>query len=471
MKKRWMGVLLLGFLLLFSPSFGEHNPVQYRIFMVGNGDYFYKSDLKGPAQDIKRLKQVFERAQYGPNNIKPHLKQVQNVPKEVLLSEMANFLKEADENDVSIFYYTGHGAYDGFREEAYLIMVDANRDPARNVSARELERALDAVKGTKIIFLDACQSGGMIRRGEGVEDAEASSEADLFNRAFLETFGENTEKITARSLNKTGYKIITAAAKEESAYEFYMYGIGYGGEFSNYFVKALGYLGTYEANQNGDDKIDFRELYTYLSKKVRHSHVQVYPYFDTTEVYGLTTKIPLERFSLKQKILFVRAGEKKELPAFYWPDNATEKELMGTSEDDAIAKFEAGQVVGFKKGFTKITLQSVGLSQKEDLLVVVQDTLLPMSFWQQETKIYKEMPQIKIRFNKPLSLEKNAVLVLNEKGEAIKISKKIEGEVLFVQSASFLPQQDYYLIIGEDVAGEAGQKLKKGKVYVFRIQP
>jgi hypothetical protein len=60
-----------------------------------------------------------------------------------------------DSNDVSIFYFAGHGGCNSYGHE-YIRLFDAK------ITDEELDTQLDNLEGKVIIILDSCKSGGFI---------------------------------------------------------------------------------------------------------------------------------------------------------------------------------------------------------------------------------------------------------------------------------------------------------------------
>ena len=66
----------------------------------------------------------------------------------------------AQEGDLSLFYYAGHGKHGG-----QLLGTDALDDDSLLITPLMLRQALDQIPGTKLVIIDACYSGGIIGNG------------------------------------------------------------------------------------------------------------------------------------------------------------------------------------------------------------------------------------------------------------------------------------------------------------------
>ena len=102
----------------------------------------------------------------------------------------------ADEDDISIFYYAGHGGRTPSNE--YLLVYEGD------ISDDELDEKLDDVEGRLVVILDSCYSGG-----------------------FIEEIGER------------GRVVLTACKKDEETYQVHNLSSGIFGYFLNASLKWL----------------------------------------------------------------------------------------------------------------------------------------------------------------------------------------------------------------------------------------
>lgn len=161
----------------------------------------------------------------------------------------------ATENDVSLFYYSGHGA----TGSGSLVGNDGE-----GISPESLRAALDQIPGTKIILLDSCFSGYFIGRGS---DDAAEAEAALNH--FMSVFSWNNRG------DGNAYYVLTASSLYETS-------IGYKGAsslFTRNLVEGMGYTpdgsadptdsAPADANQDGMFTLD--ELFVYCRNQMRQS--------------------------------------------------------------------------------------------------------------------------------------------------------------------------------------------------------
>jgi uncharacterized caspase-like protein len=101
-----------------------------------------------------------------------------------VLAELANVAQAADEKDLLLFYFSGHGTIEAGK--AYLVLSDARLTNLAD-SAVPLHRVksimTDSAARAKVIILDACHSGARIGK------AEVRMSPDFMKRVFAEAEG------------------------------------------------------------------------------------------------------------------------------------------------------------------------------------------------------------------------------------------------------------------------------------------
>ncbi len=255
--------------------------VVYRALCVGVGDYIYgddDNDLPGPPYDVDRMIQIFNQCRFGPLNtefsIISYLKDRQATRLNIL-QRIASTFSGADNNDVSYFYYSGHG----YRWEgtSYLCPADSTSISSL-ISVDELENALSAIPGTKVVFLDTCHSGGFI--GKGMREITISQEElESFNDEVINVFSQSQSK----GLFATNqYKVLTSCSSNQLSWEMIpIFGNPYG-VFTKSLCTGCGYYGDYPADTNLDTKVSLQEAYLYVKNWVTKLDAQI-PYIDITQ--------------------------------------------------------------------------------------------------------------------------------------------------------------------------------------------
>jgi alpha-tubulin suppressor-like RCC1 family protein/flagellar hook assembly protein FlgD len=317
-----------------------------RALVIGNTTYA-QSALVAPEYDASHMEQLFKQQNFGGTTgsageqagLASIVKKT-NQTRTQILQDIAAAFAGADADDISYFYYSGHGSVDN--GEAQLVGVDMS-----DLSLTALKAALDKVPGKKVILLDSCFSGGFINKAStttstskkatdkvsaflsdrnkttkavdtkaGLKKLKDSSFSELFpyvlksqppaeGKSTTEIFGSSVEGTFAKApkyLNNSSYIVITASSMVEYSYEvpfsklygssFYMngldltdHGYAYSGEFTGMLITGAGKVTlspTYGeddllADYNGDKKLTVSELEHYLKGAVLFSDVRVYP--------------------------------------------------------------------------------------------------------------------------------------------------------------------------------------------------
>jgi len=277
------------------------NEIVYRAYCVGVGDYIYfpdiygNTDLPGPPYDVNRMCYTLNKCRFGTSNTE--FSEIWyttdwSSTKLNILQGIASIFSEADYNDVSYFYFTGHGVW--VNNISYLCPTEVNyfAPMSTYISVDELESALSAIPGTKVALLDSCHSGGFIGKGVGEIQISKEEELDSFNNEIINVFSQAESK---GLLTTNQYKVLTSCHYYEECMELYP---ATPGDFDPFgvFTMALctgcGYFGGYPADTNLDTKVSLQETYLYVKSYVAEldaqlphisitQDVQVYPYNST----------------------------------------------------------------------------------------------------------------------------------------------------------------------------------------------
>ena len=273
------------------------NETVYRAYCVGVGDYMYfpdsygNIDLPGPPYDVNRVRQTLSQCRFG--SLPTEFSEIRyttdwSATKSAILQGISSIFSEADYNDVSYFYFSGHGIR--FNNTSYLCPTEANyyAPMSTYISVDELETALSAIPGTKVVFLDSCHSGGFI--GKGVEEIQISKEEELesFNNEVINVFSQTEYK---GLLTTNEYKVLTSCHYYQQCMgltpttpgDFEPFGV-----FTMALCEGCGYSGSYPADTNLDTKVSLQEAYLYVKSYVQdlsntypylniYQDVQVYP--------------------------------------------------------------------------------------------------------------------------------------------------------------------------------------------------
>ncbi|HDK26350.1 MAG TPA: PEGA domain-containing protein [Candidatus Atribacteria bacterium] len=267
----------------------------YRALLIGVGDYknfppFYPvanttTDLLSPSYDVDRMRQTLEQCKFGSSDsafyIINELKDW-GAEKNAIFEEIYSTFSGADDNDISYFYFSGHGYLDTGTDISYLCPTDTSLavDLSTMISVGELESALSTIPGTKVVIIDSCHSGGFIGKSEGENDSANNKLID-FNNNVVNVFSVNQSKGT---LTTNQYKVLTSCHYFQTCLgaEDFIYPENSFGLFSIVFCEGCGYnvfSSPYPADDNEDNKVSLQEGYSYIESALElfEQDVQVYP--------------------------------------------------------------------------------------------------------------------------------------------------------------------------------------------------
>ena len=184
---------------------------------------------------------------------------------------------DADEDDVSIFYYSGHGVADNSgRLAGALITVEEDGD-YEYFMLDTLAEILRAVPGRVVVLMDSCGSGAAIYENGKLT---AGPDARRFNEAVIRAFAGPVENLG--DFREPKFIVMTGAAHLEYSWES-----SGGGWFTWYFARGI--RDDKPADADGDGTVTLCELYDYVYTNVYnrgpyqeetgevYQHVQVYP--------------------------------------------------------------------------------------------------------------------------------------------------------------------------------------------------
>ena len=249
----------------------------YRALMVGNSLYPDPDDiLDGPINDTATMAGILRNYGYTTTIRK-------NRSADQILSDISYAFADAEDSDVSLFYYSGHGA----TNSGSLVGIDYHL-----VSLEMLADSLKKIPGRVIIVLDSCGSGG------GVAKSKAVFDADNFNQMVVNAFANADPGYTDPSADSdvpmVGYGeflnskflVLTASAANEISKDIKLNGI-WGGAMTRMFAAGAGctypggvFGGYIPADSNGDLKLTLNEMYRYIAVSITNlssQHVMCYP--------------------------------------------------------------------------------------------------------------------------------------------------------------------------------------------------
>lgn len=278
----------------------------YRALLIGNTYTGESNELPGCDNDVDGMRTMLGRMIATPYSVTVK----KNIRAEEILSSISSTFGNASYNDVSLFYYSGHGANsvgaDGNPTSYHAALVGTFQT---YVSIARLKTELDKIPGKKVIIIDACHSGQFIARDGAVTQVSSSA----FNSQVVNLFA-NDEQLSGdvsrtavvlaadgsellseeapafidraddTNFAKSGYYVITACRSEEKSvstgydsngdgkidryFGLFTYGLCYGNGWNLARNAAISSL---NADLNKDSKVTLYEAYVY-AKVMAQSH-------------------------------------------------------------------------------------------------------------------------------------------------------------------------------------------------------
>lgn len=231
--------------LTVTPDWGG---VTYRAYLIGNTYPDSDLTLNGCDTDMTSMGVMLASMTRTPYSIR----RAQNITADRMLAGIETAFSGADGNDVSLFYFSGHGSGNGS-----LVGISNTL-----LSPGTLRQALDAVPGTKIVILDCCYSGQMIEKS-------GATTPSGFNAAVIDAFAFQERTL----LNKAGYHVLTACRGDQRSssltatdisFGAFTYGVCYGSGWDewNQIVTDL------HADTNQDGAITLAECRATAAQRV-----------------------------------------------------------------------------------------------------------------------------------------------------------------------------------------------------------
>ena len=187
---------------------------------------------------------------------------------------------DAQDQDVSFFFYSGHGVGDS--DPAWNGALCGTQNTYIKVS--QLRQKLDTIKGRKIIVIDACHSGQLIESESGSmtrSKEKSSTAAASFANAFISAFSSQSR--ATDDYNR--YYILTAAAADEVSMTSSVNNVAIS-VFTHFFTQGLGYdmantsyVGNLLADTNSSGSVSIREAYEYVQRCTSDNDVQTVQVF------------------------------------------------------------------------------------------------------------------------------------------------------------------------------------------------
>jgi len=294
-----------------------------------------------------------------------------------ILSKLDKVNRLADENDLVVFFFSGHGAR-GERNEnlegepdnrdEYFVTYETDLDQLQGTSLRDddFARKVNSLESSFVGFLDSCHSGGLRK---GVNDGSKG--------------GKGGRSLFDESLAEGGKKVVIASSTEST--ESYSSGQLRNGFFTYTLLNAL----KGKADYNGDDSITVPEVFKYVKRNLEKSTPVMIPGDAGNKGVLVKTKSlvvdfnykPTENLSTFKEVNFnfdkVKPNTKGSEEVvqdvkWYFGDGSTSTELNPTYQYKNDGKYTVKLVVTGKSGEESEVTRTVKVNNRApnlDLLV------------------------------------------------------------------------------------------------------
>ncbi|MCO5160417.1 MAG: caspase family protein [Mesorhizobium sp.] len=145
---------VLTMLVLVSPAIAQNTPLKGIALVVAQSDYENLPDLANTANDAREIQKLLADLGF-------EVQTVNDGDRKRLDRQLERFVEDAEEADVALLYYSGHGIEAGGQN--FLVPVDADLSALDAADARlvPLGVHLETLRGTvpiSIVLLDACRT-------------------------------------------------------------------------------------------------------------------------------------------------------------------------------------------------------------------------------------------------------------------------------------------------------------------------
>ena len=247
--------ILLCALMIFStiqlsasaaPEEGD-GTVTYRALVIGEANMKLQENCPGCDNDADLIEAALQKP-----GVPYTVTKIQNATKNQLESGIETAFAAADSDDVSLFYYSGHGSYSSNGDNLCLCLAPASGVWLENYSIKLLKQKLDNVPGKVVLILDCCGSGGSIIASKSRQESRDAYDAEQFNNGVVDIFA--TPKLLRAKgavFAKDKYFVLTASDVNEKSWSVTIKNDNegtndYHSVFSLALAESMGYIKIHE---------------------------------------------------------------------------------------------------------------------------------------------------------------------------------------------------------------------------------
>ncbi len=377
---RWilLAVLLVWALCANALAAGN-GETTYRALLIGV-DGYQTNALTGCVNDTGRMSQALQAAnEAGAFYQSPVIRS--NLQTDEIL-QLTNELEtwNVDEDDVTFFYFAGHG-YLSDKGTPGIVGKDN-----KMLSIAQLIELLDSVPGVKMVVLDCRYADSLLDSApEQTQEGNRSTLQALsaFNQAVISAFQQGA--------NASNYYVLAASTLASSEEKALPAGEDPRGVVTYLLTQGCGYdyveqrptdLLSADANENG--AISLTEARDYILSQIEAMEngdeilvdVAISPEGSSYPLMARRATSEVLEVTLGQDSLEVPVGRTRQLEAQTQPPNASMRTISWTSSDLSVATVdEYGEVTGVRPGSARIAATTAnGLTVFAD--VTVKDVTL-----------------------------------------------------------------------------------------------
>lgn len=254
----------------------------YRALLIGNTYPGTSQELKGSNTDVAGMRTMLSKMTGTPYRITTK----SNLTSEQMVTAIQDTFASATANDISLFYFAGHGTNATSTSFHGALMGTGST----YLTVARLKTVLDQIPGKKVLIIDSCHSGQLIGK-DGNPTPVTVEELNAFNSKVISIFSVMPRG--ANDLANSGYYVITAAHSTEqsvsSGYDsnkdgmldkyfgVFTYSLCYGSGWN----MATNVTRELSADTNADASITLYEAFAYARYKAQMTNpdqtAQIYP--------------------------------------------------------------------------------------------------------------------------------------------------------------------------------------------------
>ncbi|MEF9974438.1 MAG: Ig-like domain-containing protein [Clostridia bacterium] len=244
----------------------------YRALVIGEQRYVDGTTRVGSINTAQGMADLLSRQRY--DGKVPEVTVRLDSTRTEAIDAIRSAFEQATQDDVSILYITCHGGVTS--GQAWIEFHDGKR-----LTAQQLEKELHKVKGTVVLLIDCCQSGGFITTKARVS----------FGGQLVQAFSAGS----AGRFASSKYRILASTSAVQDSYRLSADGTKTEVQMSTVFARSLAEGGGWDiigdratrmrADVNQDRKVTLHEAYLYAWRQTRDyltrakvtQDVQIYP--------------------------------------------------------------------------------------------------------------------------------------------------------------------------------------------------